>query len=183
MALDHWLYYLTIEDDVLHTQRYVEIAVENAQTYSIEYTRLFLTTCSEIDVVSKLLCHHIDPTSDATKIGHYHDIITRLYPKIRDFVVRPEQWGVHWIPWQGWQNNPPPTWWSDHNKVKHRRHEHYALANQENVLASLCGLYVVNLFYYHTTGDRHGLPPSKLTPHMFPAGGIMYTFYPDNLFE
>src|SRR5207249_8817300 len=52
----HWDYYLVLENDLLSCRRYVEFHSTNMQVYSIEFVRILLATCSEIDVVAKGLC-------------------------------------------------------------------------------------------------------------------------------
>lgn len=58
---EHWRYFIALEQDLEGTTRYVEPAEDNFKTYSVEFTRLLLSACSEIDVVCKVLCQKIDP--------------------------------------------------------------------------------------------------------------------------
>ena len=48
-----WSYYLNLEERFINTTKYVEVAKNNYSTYSIEYTSLLLSICSEIDVIFK----------------------------------------------------------------------------------------------------------------------------------
>ena len=56
----HWSYYMSLEDDLIETSRYVEICEDNFDTYSTRFTRLMLSAASEVDVVAKILCGQID---------------------------------------------------------------------------------------------------------------------------
>jgi hypothetical protein len=47
----HWSYYVSLEDDLIETGRYVEICEDNFDTYSTQFTRLLLAAASEVDVV------------------------------------------------------------------------------------------------------------------------------------
>ncbi|OOE41692.1 hypothetical protein BZG00_01610 [Salinivibrio kushneri] len=56
MKLPHWQHFLSLEKDFVETVEYVELSDENALTYSIAYTKLYLAICSETDVIAKLVC-------------------------------------------------------------------------------------------------------------------------------
>ena len=58
----HWQYFLSIEKDILKISDYVELHSENYKVFSTELTKTYLTICSEIDVVLKLLAEKCDET-------------------------------------------------------------------------------------------------------------------------
>lgn len=60
----YWQVFIAIESDLERTTRYVEPNIDNYKTYSVAFAQLILSACSEIDVVSKLLCSQIDSNSD-----------------------------------------------------------------------------------------------------------------------
>ena len=70
-----WAFYLRLEKDFIESLNYVEFAEDNYSTYSIEFERMLLAICSEIDVLCKLLCKEIDPTASPTKILDYANIL------------------------------------------------------------------------------------------------------------
>ncbi len=75
----HWDYYIALENDLLACQRYVEFHEANMKVYSVEFVRLLLATCSEIDVLAKSLCCQIDADSKARDIRDYR---TTLEPAL-----------------------------------------------------------------------------------------------------
>ncbi len=167
MSQEHWQYYLSVEDDFLNTRRYVEIIPDNFTTYSIEYTRLLLSIGSETDVLCKLLCSQIDPTAQPKKILDYKGIILGKYPRLTKLQIHMTPLQLSYIPWAGWEN-ASPSWWRDYNTVKHSRHQNYQKANLRNVLESLSGLLVLNLYFHKEEYTRFTLlPASRLIPKKF----------------
>ena len=67
----HWSYYMSLEDDLIETGRYVEICEDNFDTYSTHFTRLLLAAASEVDVVAKMLCGQINPQGSFANIDNY----------------------------------------------------------------------------------------------------------------
>ena len=51
-----WDYYRAIEDDLIAASRYVDIVKDNLCCYSIEFARLLLVVCAELDMAFKELC-------------------------------------------------------------------------------------------------------------------------------
>ena len=56
MPYPHWTLFEVIDEDFHEFSRHVEFAEANFQTYSIDLLRLYLSICSAIDVVAKMLC-------------------------------------------------------------------------------------------------------------------------------
>lgn len=56
----YWEYYRELEDEFLATRRYVAFDVENYSTYSVEYLKLYLAVCGEIDTVGKDIAHAVN---------------------------------------------------------------------------------------------------------------------------
>lgn len=148
MAHEHWRYFLTLEDDLEATTRYVEPTTDNFRTYSIEFTRLFLSVCSEIDVVAKVLCQKVDPSASLDNIDGYRRLLTARFPNFHTMRVFVPRFSFQVEPWRDWGDNENPRWWKDHNKVKHMRHEHFGLANLENCTVATAGLFCLVLYLY-----------------------------------
>src|SRR6476659_8836515 len=62
----HWTFFETIDEDLNQYSRYLEFHESNFSAFSINLARLYLSICSEVDVVAKLLCHRIGSTVPAT---------------------------------------------------------------------------------------------------------------------
>ncbi len=139
----HWAYYVSLEDDLIETSRYVEICKDNFDTYSTQFTRLLLAAASEVDVVAKKLCLQIDTSGTHKNINDYRKVIVPKFPAIPNM-----QMGIQWNPvrlkpWKSWE--PPtsssPDWWQAYNDVKHKRNTHFKSANLRNALEAIAGLY------------------------------------------
>jgi len=89
MKYPHWQYFLSIECEIINISKYIEICSKNYKTFSIELVKLFLTICSEIDVVAKLLCKNVDlkmynhlTGKKNANISIYRTIICKHFPKL-----------------------------------------------------------------------------------------------------
>ncbi len=149
MPHEYWQYFLAIEADLDAATRYVEPCSANFPTYSIEFAKLLLTACSEVDVVAKLLCAEIDPAARPRDIDDHRALIMGKYPKFHTIKVLIPRFSLDFEPWAGWDGSANPPWWRAHNQVKHFRHQKYAGANLENCLGAVTGLFALLLYFYH----------------------------------
>lgn len=170
----HWRHFLALEEDLASTVRYIEFAEANFKTYSVEFTSLLLSACSEVDVVCKLLCKNLDKKSKASNIGHYASKLGSAYPSLGNFEVEIPRFGLKFQPWKNWagKSRKSPLWWGAHNKVKHNRDDHFGEANLSNVLNALAGLYVATLHLYKSMAESAELGP---TPLLFRPGGDYFS--------
>lgn len=152
----HYNYFLALESDVNEISRYIEFDRENFSAYSIQLAHLLLSISSEIDVVLKLLCKEIEPDLNPPNIHEYRGIIVSKYDHILAGTVHLNRYDLMFTPWQNWQENNPPKWWSSYNKVKHKRDQYFKEANLENVLHSISGLFIT-LFYLKEAQIGHVL--------------------------
>jgi hypothetical protein len=152
-SLLHWNFFLAIEEDMERLSRYVDFS-GNDSVYSIEIARLFLSTCSEVDVVLKQLCVSENPNSTASSINQYYTEIADSLPRFINFEVTLPRFGLTLNPWSNWQNGNPPFWWQHHNKIKHHRHDNFEKANLKNCLNAVAGLYVAVLYLYKREAEN-----------------------------
>lgn len=101
----HWAYYMSLEDDLIETSRYVEISEDNFGAYSTQFTRLLLAAASEVDVVAKLVCRQIAPSGKHQNIDDYRNAIVPMFPAIPCIEM-----GIQWNPirvkpWASWAAN------------------------------------------------------------------------------
>lgn len=157
----HWEFFLSVEEDLLQVFRYVEPNEDNFDCYSLELARLFLSLCSEVDVVAKQICTQLDPGSTARNIGEYRNEITKSYNQIAPFKVQLKRFGLTLEPWQNWKNDKSPYWWGDHNDVKHHRHREFKKASLTNVLNAAGGLFILLLYYYRDRAMNSELAPNS----------------------
>jgi hypothetical protein len=159
MPYPYWQYFLALEAEFGTTTRYVEVEPNNYTTYSIEYARLLLSACSEIDVVCKLLCAKIAPATKVENINSYRATILDQYPKFPTIKALIPLYGIDITPWHDWSASQSPFWWRNYNKVKHERDLAFPQANLENVIHSLAGLFCLLLYYYQPEFYKADLQP------------------------
>jgi len=157
----HWSYYFSLEDDLMETNRYVEICEDNFDTYSTQFTRLLLAAASEVDVVAKMLCKQIDPHGKPKNIDDYRRVIVPAFPAILAI-----QMGIEWNPlrikpWESWARSTPtnPDWWCAYNGVKHERNANFKDGNLRNALAAIASLYCL---VRHLEEDKGRQRPERL---------------------
>ncbi|MBD2146989.1 hypothetical protein [Sphaerospermopsis sp. FACHB-1194] len=146
MDTSYWQYFLALEQDLNKFSRYVEFSENNYNTYSIEFTRIYLSVCSEIDVVAKILSNNLG-NPNAKNICDYKHTILATYPNLPNLDIQIPRYSLSLTPWSDWSSCDSPTWWQKYNKVKHQRDQYYHEANLQNVLNAVAGLLVMNLYY------------------------------------
>ncbi len=144
----YWQYFLALEEDLIKFSRYVEFDTSNYETYSIELVRIYLSVCSEVDVVAKITARNLtNLKSDKIGIGLYKKTILNFYPNIVNLSIDIPRYKLVFTPWKEWESLESPLWWTKYNKVKHHRSDYFHEANLGNVLNAMAGLLVINLYY------------------------------------
>jgi hypothetical protein len=159
-ANTHWVFFETIDEDLHAYSRYLEFHEKNFAAFSINLARLYLSICSEVDVLAKMICERAVQSSKNKRLNikDYRKIITGRFPAFGAAQVRIRPIQLIIRPWGEWVDTKDlnPKWWNDYNGVKHHRDKDFYLANLENVLHSAAGLYVVLILWYGPViGDRH----------------------------
>ena len=150
----YWKHFLSLERDLEQVSRYIEFNENNFNVFSVELIKLLLAFGSETDVILKALCHNIDPTRNAENINDYRDIILSQYPKFPQLRVKLIEYPIILEPWQKWTNGINPQWWKKYNAVKHDRSNNYSSGNLQEVLNASAGLFVANLYFIHSSGNK-----------------------------
>jgi len=148
MRYPHWQFFESLDDELHSLSRIIEFAPENFPTFSVYLTRLYLSVCSEIDVVAKLLCAQISPTERPKNIDQYRPLVTAKFPNFAQLRIEMPSHELDFQPWLSWSSATNPQWWKSYNEVKHDRSKYYRAANLGNVLESTAGLLVL-LVYFH----------------------------------
>lgn len=160
MRYPHWAVYETVVDDLHEYSRHVELHQANFRTFSVDLTRLYLSICSEIDVVLKMICEKVDPNAKRSNMDEYRLVVRKNYPNLASVrvLIRPLFCVI--CPWKVWKTGDVnPDWWRSYNNVKHQRNRYFAEANLQNVLTSAAALLVVLLFWYSEEISRNELGP------------------------
>lgn len=144
----HWSYFINLEKDFEKLTHYIEPSQRNFSVYSFELNKIILLACSEFEVLCKELCESIypDQQEDYVKIDHLKHLLYKKYPSIDDVQIRLPRTGLTIRPLSAWGKGHQPSWWKNHNAVKHDRFDYYHLSNLENAIAALSGLMAINLY-------------------------------------
>ncbi len=157
----HWAVFETIVDDLHDYSRYVEFHAANFKTFSVHLTRLYLSICSEIDVVLKMVYTELGHTKKRPDINDYRRALTKAFPNFGRIRITIRSMDYEITPWDAWVTtvDKNPLWWGCYNKVKHERNIHFADANLENVLHSAAAFLVALMFLYKVEVQRSHLAP------------------------
>lgn len=173
--LQHWNYFLSIEEDLVSLSRYIEFTEENFSAYSLELARILFAAASEIDVVAKQLCNQIDGAHKVGKISDYRRIIRPALPLLENTRASIPRFGLTLNPWEQWQKDSSPVWWKAYNNVKHHRHTNFRDACLKNVLNSVSALFILLIFFYRKESRNARLKPD---PVLFQIGAPFTIDYP-----
>lgn len=156
----HWNYFLTLEEDFLNTSRYLQFHKDNNKAYSIEFARLILAACSEVDVVAKSITKSLGHSTE--KIHEHMTVLLQSYPDIPMRKIFMDRFGMDVMPWDNWGQGNAPDWWKSHNAIKHDRGNHFKEANLMNTFRSISGLFILIIYYLRQLGAKEVLPPPRV---------------------
>ena len=160
----HWDYFLSLEEDLLRSVRFVEPVEDNFVTYSTEFAGVILGAASEVDVVLKGLCRKVNPQTKAYRITEYREELASFarWDILVSKVSAPRWPDLSFDPWGSWrERGETPQWWKDYNKVKHQRDQHFSKANLLNAWQAMSALFLSCIAYYRQIGATDILPPSS----------------------
>lgn len=167
----YWNYYIELEDQLLATKKYVDFDESNYKTFSVEYLKLLQATCSEIDVVGKIIAEYYDNSFkkvDNKNIQKWGMLVHNAFPEIETSTVSFLN-DKEITPWTNWDyetyydkdnkfryrlkdGKKTPAWWTAYNKVKHERTSpykegktNYSRANLENLILAMSALYIIEM--------------------------------------
>ena len=187
----YWNYFIELEEQLISTKQFVDFDKSNNKTFSIEYLKLLQTTCSEIDVVAKIMAEYFDPAFkliDNKNIQKWGFVIQNHITNISTIAVRFNN-DYELKPWGNWKYEKyqnagnrtqyrlssgcnTPCWWTAYNKVKHERtsaygngQTNYVRANLGNLIAAMAALYILETLFLSSLdikGDSIAYTKSKL---------------------
>jgi hypothetical protein len=109
MSYPHWTLFQVIDEDLLAFSRQVEFADANFKTYSVALTRLYLSICSEIDVVAKLICQREQLSLPKENMDEYRKALAAKYPNLSKLNITIRPMARQILPWEEWDQNRNPT--------------------------------------------------------------------------
>ena len=155
-----WKQYRLLERDLIQTDEYVSIDKDNYNTFSSQYIKLLLTTCSEIDSIAELLCG-IHEDKIPYGIRNKLDVLIEEYPNLKKYRVNTKYpYDITNITPMDKFADSVSDWWQAYNDIKHRRMQsneagryNYTKANLKNVLYAMAALYILNRKLYDRLED------------------------------
>lgn len=142
-----WNYYLSIEQDLAATSRYIEPSRQE-NVYSFEFSKLLVLSCTEAEAVFKAICKAITE-KECGNIGEYKEVILGSFPRIVTAEVSIPRWGQVIRPFEGWDTGKL-EWWDAYGAVKHNRGSNFESASYKNAVYALSALYIL-IFYLAKT--------------------------------
>lgn len=149
----YWSYYLSIEKMFINTIQFVSPSKENEKTYSDEFTKIILLSCSEIDSILKLLCklNKINLKEKEFNMKNYSKMLEK------DKTIKNESYGPQYVstinesflavtPFENINSNIKYAgldWWEDYQYLKHNRMENAKKGNLKNALCSVSAHYIL----------------------------------------
>lgn len=170
----YWKQYRLLERDLILTDDYVSIDKDNYNTFSTQYTKLLLTTCSEMDSIAELLCGSHGgkvPYGIKNKL----DELIKEYPNLKEYRVNMKYpYDIKNITPMIKFGDSISDWWQAYNDIKHRRTQsneagryNYTKANLKNVLYAMAALYILNRKLYDSLEDVEKVGEGVLVSDLF----------------
>ena len=170
--IDSWNYYLTIEEELSNTSRYVE-PIGQEEVHSFEFARIIIISCVEAEALFKSICKALDPKTEAGNIGQYKDIILKRVPNIVEAKVYPRRLRREIYPFESWCDTRL-LWWDAYSLVKHNRKDCIEKASYINAVTSVAVVYILNFYLaeilkldFANHESRYFVSDYALTPSLF----------------
>ncbi len=149
----YWSYYLSIEKMMKNTSQYVCPSKNNRYTYSDEFMKIILLSCSEIDSILKAVCKEKNVVLEDKKYNMSVYAKVLLNQKdIKEWAFTPDcttsSRGCNYIcyPFKDLDENKPYgglSWWEDYQKLKHNRLDNAEVGNLENAIFAITAHYIL----------------------------------------
>jgi len=149
----YWSYYLSIEKMLRNTSQYVSPSRENKDTYSDEFAKIILLSCSEIDSILKSICKckGIHLADKKYNMAVYAKVLVD-FEEIKEIAYCPsantsiKEKGLAVYPFKDldkdkkWGNL---NWWESYQLLKHNRIDNAERANLHNAVFSTSAYYML----------------------------------------
>jgi hypothetical protein len=164
---DFWNYYLLLEDQFIRSSNFVEISLDNYETYSTVFVNLLLSLGSEIDVLFREICGFMPGGRE--NMSNYISVYLPNHNNIVNEEIIIKYRNLNITPFKNWNIQQPAVslfWWEKYNSIKHSRTANFKDANLHNVLYSLAALYLLLMQQFKdvASGQEPDIPdiPSKI---------------------
>jgi hypothetical protein len=156
-----WEEYTHLEEEFLEYLRYVPLAKEHYNVWSLHLGDHLLKTCSLIDSFFKraIFCPQLNEIAEIEKyrelenknsnIGTHREIFNPLYKlsKQKMYDLRTFE---SLVPFSKWDLNQSPDWWNAYNDIKHDRFANKKEATLKVTLEALSALFILNVLHLET---------------------------------
>lgn len=152
-------WYQNLENQLLDFLNYVPYHPQNGNVFSPKLATIITESCGLLDSILKYVTPNpvtfsndstINKNKDILKINHYAELYGEKLANYKALLLLSP---VKYIqPYSNWLisgitcSNPYPpslTWWKAHTDIKHDRINNLELANLDNTIFSICGLFIV----------------------------------------
>lgn len=152
----YWRYYLILEKKMMNSLQYVELAVDNFRTYSMEFITQIQNLGSEVDTIMKVIAGF--EMSSRKTINDYANAIITKYPSIIQQEVKIQNTSLKIKPFGNWNTDQPSkslVWWESYNEIKHGRTQYMNKANLDITLHLLAALYILEIYLLKEISDNN----------------------------
>lgn len=161
-----WPIYQKLEEEFKELSYYISIDRKQLKTYSIKIADLILRTVAECENIASAICKNnkmkfIDKKGHIRKSVYFNEYIDELNKvfKLDKKLVNPifnnidssafdcklRPFRKETLKVSGKEKEIIP-WYNAYNKIKHDRVKNYKQANLENLITSLAGLFMLNIY-------------------------------------
>lgn len=161
---NHWAYYLMLERKFLTTVSFVNISLDNFNTFSDEYASLLQLIGAELDSFFKVYCGFA--MNEVKNISHYAKYVLTDYPEIKQQDIELMDIDVTIRPFENWDIEKAKQsleWWKAFDNIKHNRIGNKKDASLKNTLNILGALYLLEIKYLRKISTKYSEPdiPNK----------------------
>jgi len=162
----YWSYYLSIEKMMKNTSQYVCPSKNNRYTYSDEFMKIILLSCSEIDSILKVICKENNVLLDDKKynMSVYSKVLLEQ-DDIKGWAFSPEcstssrGGGIICFPFKDLNTDKPYgglSWWKDYQKLKHNRLDNAEVGNLENAVYAITAHFILLRILMESLSEKSG---------------------------
>lgn len=149
----YWSYYLSIEKMLKDTSRFVASSYENKNTYSDEFAKIILLSCSEIDSILKIICKlkGVEKKDNEYNMKIYVQVLSEI-EDIKEIAYSPypstyiDERSLIVFPFKEIDKNKKYgglSWWNTYQALKHNRLESAEKGNLYNAVSAVAAHYIL----------------------------------------
>jgi hypothetical protein len=168
----NWGIFRDIENKVVASTQYVDLARDNLEAFSREFVNLLFQICTNLEATFRgmLYSQSLDQDKKAQsarvkdnkanaakakgqRVNHltitdYREVFEDFYNLSScEVIIAPRSIRLSRVPYQKFANKTSPVWWQVYNDVKHDLAGNFKKASLEIVLDSLAGLFLLNVVH------------------------------------